>query len=151
MPNESTPAKIYRSPWSTLIIVWAVVGLCLVFVTDLGVRSGRVVQDHYEIIDVATALRLQRNPKNVFIDARSPEEYRINHIPGALNVPNIEAATSALVSQLKNAPHAVVYGARNPRNARRVAEHLGDRGVFGVKFYGAGWPEWSSLGLAGTK
>jgi rhodanese-related sulfurtransferase len=54
------------------------------------------------------------------IDVRGPDEYRAGHLPGAINVPLADLASS--IKQLDPSVPVVVYCASGGRSARASAE-----------------------------
>ncbi|HUT04147.1 MAG TPA: rhodanese-like domain-containing protein [bacterium] len=73
-------------------------------------NSGRQT-DAISQIDLMTALRLQKTPGVVFVDARPKVEFETGHIPGAINIPakTFEDVAPGLKESLVKADKVVTY------------------------------------------
>ena len=62
-------------------------------------------------IDLLTALRLQKTPGVIFVDARTKAEFDTGHIPGAINIPAeaTEGIAPGLKESLLKADKVVTY------------------------------------------
>ena len=72
-------------------------------------------------ISVEEAYRLQKDPRTTFLDVRSPSEFAVSHIVGALNVPINQLESS--VDQLSKERPLIVY-CDNPDEARSISRHV---------------------------
>jgi rhodanese-related sulfurtransferase len=86
----------------------------------------------------------------VFADARSPEEFDLGHIRGALNLPpaEMDAWAEKLLSEIAPEVEVVTYcdGERCPL-ARELAGKLSLLGFERVYYLEDGWRKWRSRGL----
>jgi len=81
------------------------------------------------------------------VDARSPEEYSLGHIPGALSLPDdgFDSAFPTLQAQIKTAPFVIIYcSGGSCATSEHLAKKLADKGIPGEKLliYGDGFPGW---------
>ncbi len=62
-------------------------------------------------IDLTTALKLQKTPGVLFVDARPKAEFETGHIPGAINIPakSFEDVAPGLKESLVKADKVVTY------------------------------------------
>ena len=78
------------------------------------------------------------------IDVRTPEEFRLGHIPGAVNIPH--TALTSRIAEVRQ-PHAVVlYCMMGPR-ARLGEKTLLDAGVENVAHLEGGLHAWKQAGF----
>jgi len=81
------------------------------------------------------------------VDARSPEEYSLGHIPGALCLPDdgFDTAFPPIQAQLKTAPFLIIYcSGGSCATSEHLAKKLAEKGIAGEKIliYGDGFPGW---------
>ncbi|HET9870115.1 MAG TPA: rhodanese-like domain-containing protein [bacterium] len=86
----------------------------------------------------------------VFLDARSPEEYREGHIPGALDfyADDFEKMAPQVLPQLPNKDREIVaycHGTSCDLSIH-LAEKLAEQGYTHVDIFFGGWPEWKKAG-----
>jgi rhodanese-related sulfurtransferase len=84
----------------------------------------------------------------LFVDARSPAEYRAGHLPGAVSVPVEEAGAKQGRMGLPEGRELVIYCSdpECPKSAQ-LASLLLERGVSGIKVMTGGWAAWYEAGL----
>lgn len=93
---------------------------------------------------------LDNEKGTLIVDARSPEEYGLGHIPGALNVPadGFDSAWSRTSQSLAKAKFVIVYCSGGSCNtSHEVAERLQSKGVKNVAVFGDGLPGWMKAKL----
>lgn len=84
-------------------------------------------------------------PPAIVFDARSPEEYAVSHLRGAINTPRIEQALAALDGHPRATP-VVVYCSVGWR-AARLARELRQRGYTQVANLDGALFAWANRGL----
>jgi rhodanese-related sulfurtransferase len=87
----------------------------------------------------------------LFVDARCPEEYEEEHIPGAVNVPRDEYEEWVLdvADQIESAPAVVVYCSGDDcGDAIEVAERLLEIREGPIDVIEVGWEAWEEAGYA---
>jgi rhodanese-related sulfurtransferase len=85
-----------------------------------------------------------KDPSYLILDVRTPEEYKISHIPGAVLVPLTEIEQGSGVQKVKsmlNGRHLVAYCTHGYRSGRALVK-LKDAGVEGTQYPG-GIQEWT--------
>ncbi len=86
----------------------------------------------------------QSGPAPLVLDVRTPEEFHLGHIPGAVNIPHTERASR--IGEVQQ-PHAVVlYCMLGPR-ARLGEKTLLDAGVEDVLHLDGGLHAWQQAGF----
>jgi rhodanese-related sulfurtransferase len=88
---------------------------------------------------------LDQQKGTVVVDARSPEEYSLGHIPGSLNIPmdGFETAFSKDQASLRKASLVVVYcGGGSCNTSHEVAGLLQKEGVKKLAIFTDGLPGW---------
>ena len=93
--------------------------------------------------DIATVAELERF--DALLDVRSPAEFALDHLPGAINTPVLDDAERARVGAM--------YVQESPFLARKVGAALVARNIaqhIDEKFAGheRGWKHWSTAGAA---
>ena len=81
------------------------------------------------------------------LDARSPEEFSLGHIPGALSLPDedFEASFTKVQDALRKAPYLIIYcSGGSCATSEHLADKLTVRGISGerILIYGDGFPGW---------
>jgi rhodanese-related sulfurtransferase len=101
------------------------------------------------VVEIPAAEARQRLDKGaLFLDARPRANYEMEHIPGALSLPEegFEAAFAALEPTLRSRLDIVVYCAGYGCEASHiVSRKLRERGVHAV-ILNEGWPAWTDAG-----
>lgn len=80
----------------------------------------------------------------VVIDLRDPAEYRVAHVPGAINVPEPELADR--LGTLNPHQGVILYCIAGKRT-RSAEQTLGDRGFGHVRHLEGGFTGWLDVGL----
>ena len=104
----------------------------------------------YEItsINLEQARELFHHTEPLFIDARSLEEYKIGHIPGALNVP-VEFLESFELDLINLDPEQTFVCYCNDPDcdlSLEVAMWLEEQGFTNILYFPAGWISWIEAG-----
>jgi rhodanese-related sulfurtransferase len=86
----------------------------------------------------------------VFLDARSPDEYKEGHIPGALDffADDFEKMAPQVLPQLPDKSREIVaycHGTSCDLSIH-LAQKLAEQGYTNVKVFFGGWPEWKKAG-----
>jgi rhodanese-related sulfurtransferase len=100
-------------------------------------------------IELGEARALCHEGKAVFVDARSPKEYRAGHIPGALLLPldDFEEIVSSWKDLIPAETPLIAYCAgEGCDSSREVAALLVERGYKEVKVFFGGWEHWKGAG-----
>ncbi len=90
----------------------------------------------------------QSGPAPLILDVRTPEEFRLGHIPGALNIPYTEIASR--IGEVQQSHAVVLYCMLGPR-ARLGERTLLDAGVDNVLHLDGGLYAWQQAGFAVEK
>lgn len=96
-------------------------------------------------------LMVANNQDFMLIDIRSPNRYRLAHIPDAINIPLDEPFLAQNVKEVAGEMDAriVVYGEDNDNELVKSAiRQLADAGFSNVACYDAGVRGWQDSGLA---
>jgi rhodanese-related sulfurtransferase len=97
---------------------------------------------------------LWRESSTLFVDVRSPADYEVGHIAGAVNLPeeDYEARLPSLLPQLEQAGAVVVYcKSVDCGKSLWAALRLRQHGLTQTKIYPGGWNEWSNRGLPAVR
>jgi rhodanese-related sulfurtransferase len=100
---------------------------------------------HIPLIRLAEAEALWRQPGTLFLDVRSPGDYDVGHIAGAVNLPEeeFEQRFAACKSRLEQARAIVVYcKSRDCAKSLWTAIRLRNEGMTQTWIYPEGWNEW---------
>lgn len=107
-------------------------------------------QNVYEItpVDVASAQELFHQTEPIFIDARNFEEYKLGHIPGAINIPVESLESFELDMPELDLLQSFVTYCNDPDCdlSMEVAIWLQDQGFTNIYYFPAGWTEWVKRG-----
>ncbi len=97
-------------------------------------------------ISTAQLRRILDEGKIPVLDARSPEEYALAHIPGAVNYyeKNVDQLAKAYPDQ--NAPLILYCNGPYCGKSKRLSEELKRKGYTSVRRYQLGVPVWRALG-----
>ena len=87
-------------------------------------------------------------PTPLILDVRTPEEFRLGHIPGAVNIPHTELASR--IGEVQQSHAVVLYCMQGPR-ARLGERTLLDAGVHNVFHLDGGLYAWKQAGFAVEK
>ncbi len=86
----------------------------------------------------------QSGPALLVLDVRTPEEFRLGHIPGAVNIPHTELGSR--IGELQKSQTVVLYCMLGPR-ARLGEKTLLDAGVENVLHLDGGLHAWQQAGF----
>ncbi len=86
----------------------------------------------------------QSGPAPLVLDVRTPEEFRLGHIPGAVNIPHTELASR--IGEVQQSHAVVLYCMLGPR-ARLGEKTLLDAGVGNVFHLDGGLHAWQQAGF----
>jgi rhodanese-related sulfurtransferase len=87
--------------------------------------------------------------QEIFVDARSAEQYRKGHIPGAvsLDARRFEERLSSFLALVPlDAPLVVYCDGQGCGSSREVAELLREAGYRNIRLFQGGWEEWVRSG-----
>ena len=90
----------------------------------------------------------QSGPAPLVLDVRTPEEFRLGHIPGAVNIPHTELASR--IGEVQQSHAVVLYCMLGPR-ARLGEKTLLDAGVEDVLHLDGGLHAWQQAGYPVVK
>jgi rhodanese-related sulfurtransferase len=95
------------------------------------------------------AIALVNSGQVVPIDMRSPHEFKVGHIPGAVHVPFGSEGTARQVKRAIGGKQALVYSRTGERSGIALPEFAGLQGVLHLR---GGITEWKAKGgqIAGT-
>lgn len=146
--------------------MWILLALLLSVKTGvLGKAPG--YRNPHLLIETAELASILGNPEVRFLDVRTPEEYRLGHLPGAVNLP--APATDSLESNRQGLPldteraqqlfrgagvnassHVILYDDQGNRFAARVFYVLEFFGHPRVRVLNGGFKKWQSEGRPTT-
>ncbi|RMH52731.1 MAG: rhodanese-like domain-containing protein [Zetaproteobacteria bacterium] len=135
--------------------VWVVIGMSLWLITGnvLACGMGKRSVEGYEVATLSHAhdhwLQGSRSPiPFVFIDVRTPAEYRSGHIPGAINIP-----VDTLAMRLGEVPHdkQVYLYCEGGVRAARAGKLLAARGYTNIEVVPASMRGWRDAGFPVNK
>jgi len=137
---------------NTILIVALMLGIALVFNAPAALAKDMTAKDLVEkakknitMISLEDAKALFDKGGVVFLDCREPNEYKLGHIPGAINIPRglLEFQVEGKISD-KNA-NIVMYCKSGGRGCL-ACESIGDMGYKNVKNMEGGWMAWEKAG-----
>ena len=103
----------------------------------------------FAVVAPEEARALLAGEKDLFVDARTPEEFAQGHIPGAVNIP-AEALFSGLESALASLPREkrlLIYcGNLACSKSRELAQGLKDMGLKNIAVMPEGLEGWRAVG-----
>lgn len=108
-----------------------------------------VVNHDLEIQSVELAKNYFDRGRAVFLDARSPDDYRKGHINGALSIPvgRFDNLVPKLKEKYGEDTFFVTYcSGRYCEDSHILAQKLFENGYFDVSVFIDGFPEWESMG-----
>jgi len=107
--------------------------------------------EQWTVLDTQTVQRHLEAGTAIFIDAREPKEFKVGHIPGALNLPAeqfgeyFEKLGSGLPKE--EAPLIVYCQGGVCDESHRVLEHLKTLEFKNLYLFTGGWQEWQKNNL----
>jgi rhodanese-related sulfurtransferase len=137
---------------NTILIVALLLGISLVFNAPAALAKDMTAKDLLEnakknvtMISLEDAKALFDKGGAVFLDCREPDEYKMGHIPGAINVPRglLEFQITSKVPD-KNA-NIVMYCKTGGR-ACLACQSIGEMGYKNAKDMEGGWVAWEKAG-----
>ena len=106
------------------------------------------VQTNAEFAHIEDALRLFKEGRAIFIDARAPEIYSSGHIEGAINAPPGGPQVEGLAWLADADTYVICYASeQNQRQAGVVADRLIEMGCERVYILMGGFEAWETQGL----
>jgi rhodanese-related sulfurtransferase len=106
------------------------------------------------LLHTEEAEALWHQPATLFVDVRSPADYEVGHVAGAVNLPEeeFEARLPSLLLRMEQAGAVVVYcKSVDCGKSLWAALRLRQRGLTQTKIYPGGWNEWSNRGLPAAR
>lgn len=141
----------------SLIVLGCVVGFAYNAVAPKGIPAtggtkARMAQEGARMMTLEEVRYFLQQPGTVLVDARSTYEYKLGHIPGALNLPadGFDPAFPKLQPQLKDAKLIIVYcSGGSCGTSEEVAKKLIQKGLTGnrVAIFQGGLPGWMEANL----
>jgi len=113
-----------------------------------GTASGR--PEESRTISIDEAWKGYREGSALFVDARSPSEYRSAHLPGAVNVPaeNVGKSLDRLRHTADSGRALVIYcSGPDCSLSDELASILADKGIRNVLILPEGWTGWLDAGF----
>ncbi len=96
------------------------------------------------------AVSLWQQSATLFVDVRSPTDFEVGHIAGAINLPDEQLAEKlpSVLPRLERARAVVVY-CKSPDCGKSLwaALRLRQHGLTQTRIYPGGWNEWAIRGL----
>lgn len=105
-------------------------------------------------IGMDEARRIFKDGSATWVDARSPENYRFGHVPGAVSVPSsdFEAGYARAADRLPKGSRIVVYcESANCDESEIVIEKLLKKGYGNLVHFTDGWAAWETTDLPQEK
>lgn len=140
-----------------LVAVGAAVGLGFNAVSPKGIpvkggKEARLAQEGARMMDLQEVQYYKDQPGTLFVDARSIYEFKLGHIPGALNLPadNFDPVFPKVAQQLKKAKLIIVYcSGGSCGTSEEVAKKLIEKGFTEnrVAIFADGLPGWMGANL----
>jgi len=106
------------------------------------------------IVSLQELVEKMEKPGVLIVDARSSEDFREGHVPGATNVPYDEVFEdpSFFLDEIPPGREIITYcEGIGCSNAEDVALFLQERGHDNVKVFLGGWEEWKESGMPVAK
>lgn len=102
-----------------------------------------------EFISYEEAIKLFNEGTALFADARNEYDYKLGHIPGAVNVPLKEFAlqTSTLANIPKDKLIITYCDGEDCNSSIELAQKLSEAGFTNVRMFFGGWNEWQQHNL----
>lgn len=103
-----------------------------------------------EFISFDEALALHRTNAALFLDARHPYDYRLGHIPGAINVPlkDFSLNHSPLSTMPRDTLLVTYCDGADCNSSIELATKLSQEGFTRVRMFFGGWNEWQTHHLS---
>lgn len=101
-------------------------------------------------ISLEEVIDIQGKSAATFIDARTNEEFKAGHVPGARNLPYYEIEKykdKALEGLTETSPIIIYCEGIGCELSFFLGRDLQAGGFINVKIFYGGWPEWSAAGL----
>jgi len=115
-----------------------------------GGKDGALESQGFRVVSLEEVRYYLDEKKAVLVDARTPEEYSLGHIEGALNI-SVEAFEDDLKSKtstLKGVGIIITYcGGGSCGTSEEVAQRLLDKGYSNVAVFTDGLPGWMKAKL----
>ena len=154
-----------RLPWWPEIILLTALSIMLAWVVNVArpeplpwfadyaaKRVEETVKKGLAVLSPAEAQAAWTAKDRLFVDARTPEEFAMEHVPGAVNIPaealltGLDAAVSAVPGLEKNRPLAVYCSDLVCPKSKEVAEGLKDMGFTALAVMPEGLEGWKAAG-----
>lgn len=102
------------------------------------------------LLSLAQAESLWHQEATLFIDVRSPFDYEVGHVAGAINVPyeELEQRLPEMKARLERAAALVIYcQSKDCGKSLWSAIRLRQEGLTQTRIFPGGWNEWANGGL----
>jgi rhodanese-related sulfurtransferase len=106
------------------------------------------------LLHIDEAESLWHQSSTLFVDVRSPFDYEVGHIAGAVNLPQeeMEDRLPSLLPRMEQAAAVVVYcKSVDCGKSLWAALQLRQHGLTQTRIYPGGWNEWSNRGLPAVR
>ena len=104
--------------------------------------SAPVEEPGYRQISMKEAVAIMEEESGyIVLDVRTPEEFRAQHIPGAINVPNETIGTEA-IPELPDQEQLILVYCRSGNRSKQASEKLAAQGYTNVVEFG-GINDWT--------
>jgi len=134
-----------------LVIVGSVIGFAFNALSPMGIslkpkKKAEVLEDNnIQVVSLDEVRYFLERPDTIIVDARSPEEYSLGHIPEALNIPadEFDRVWEAQRERFEEAGLVICYcSGSSCGSSDEVAELLQERGIEKVAVFMDGIPAW---------
>lgn len=113
-------------------------------------KSQFTVSKHIKAISFERAIRKFHSGKALFLDARSPDDYKQGHIRDAVNLPdyNFDEFFDTVIERLERTEEIITYcDGEDCHLGPDLAEKLYDLGFKNVSYLANGWTLWRENSL----
>lgn len=114
--------------------------LSLFMVTGCSVSPAQ--NNDYKQITMTEAINIMEHESNyIILDVRTPEEYKAQHIPNAINVPNESIGTN-IIPELPDKDQLILVYCRSGNRSKQASEKLASLGYTNIVEFGGinQWP-----------
>jgi rhodanese-related sulfurtransferase len=131
-----------------LVLSFGMIPLALWGQSKLSINDAIIGESDPVTPEISTAQlrRILDDGKIPVLDARSPEEYALAHIPGAINYYEKDVDQLVKAYPDRNAPLILYCNGPYCGKSKRLSEELKKKGYASVRRYQLGVPVWRALG-----
>lgn len=124
--------------------------LLLALLMLTGCEAAVPMSPTYRQITMSEAVEMMSRETNyIILDVRTPEEYRDEHIPGAINIPNEDIGTKE-PSELPDKDQLILVYCRSGNRSKQASRKLAELGYTNIVEFGGiiDWPGETVSGLS---